>query len=198
MSLERALGITLLGTAGTMGLMLRGWGNLLFFSQDTAESLGFLSRYPDEFREPLVLPQGSQVSIRVMRECTGLLWILGRGIRPQFPWKARSQGVSQGWQDVWVPSRCDGDLREPLILSLATEVSFRVVRGLSGFLLSWFRELGPYLQLKWEIQGSSLVLTWISGFLWRFSCRVNRRLRLWHVTLLPSRGVKEVSCLLLC
>ena len=71
-----------------------------------------------------MLPQGSQVSIQVVRECTGLLWILGRGIRPQFPWKARSQGVSQGWQDVWVPSRCDGDLREPLILSLASHESF--------------------------------------------------------------------------
>ena len=166
--------------------MLRGWGNLLFFSQDTAESLGFLFRYPDEFREPLVLPQGSQVSIRVMRECTGLLWILGRGIRPQFPWKARSQGVSQGWQDVWVPSRCDGDLREPLILSLASQESFRVVRGLSGFLSSWCRGLGPHLEWRWETQGSSPVLIWILGFLWRFPWGVSHHLVLRHGTSLPQ------------
>ena len=42
------------------------------------------------------------------------------------------------WQKVWVPSSCHGDLREPLILSLGSQESFRVVRGLLGFLLSWY------------------------------------------------------------
>jgi len=40
-------------------------------------------------------------------------------------------------QKVWVPLSCHGDLREPLILSLRSQESFRVVRGLSGFLSSW-------------------------------------------------------------
>ena len=42
-------------------------------------------------------------------------------------------------QEVWVPSSCHGDLREPLMLSLRSQESFRVVRGLSGFLSSWCR-----------------------------------------------------------
>ena len=48
-----------------------------------------------ELREPLVLPQGSQVSIQVARASTGVLWSHGRGIRPQFAWKGEPQGVSQ-------------------------------------------------------------------------------------------------------
>ena len=43
------------------------------------------------------------------------------------------------WQEVWVPSSCHGDLREPLILFLRSQNSFGVVRGLSGFLSSWCR-----------------------------------------------------------
>ena len=35
------------------------------------------------------------------------------------------------WQEVSVPSRCHGDLRESLMLSLGSQESFRVVRGLS-------------------------------------------------------------------
>ena len=52
-------------------------------------------QYHREIRETLVLPQGSQVSIRVESASTGVLWIHGRGIRPQFAWKGESQGVSQ-------------------------------------------------------------------------------------------------------
>ena len=72
------------------------------------------------------------------------------------------------WQEVWVPSSCHGDLREPLMLSLGSQESFRVVRGLSGFLSSWCRQLGPHLKLRWETQGSSPALTGILGSLWRF------------------------------
>ena len=34
-------------------------------------------------------------------------------------------------QEVWVPSSCHGDLREPLMLSLGSQGSLRVVKGLS-------------------------------------------------------------------
>ena len=98
----------------------------------------------------------------------GVLWSHGRGIRPQFAWKWESKGVSEFRQEVWVPSSFHGDLREPLMLSLGSQESFRVVRGLSGFLSSWCRQLGPHLEMRRETQGSSSVLTRISGSLWRF------------------------------
>ena len=53
-------------------------------------------------------------------------------------------------QEEWVPSSCHRDLREPLMLSLGSQESVRVVRGLSGFLSSWYRELGPHLELRRE------------------------------------------------
>ena len=56
--------------------------------------------------------------------------------------------------EVWVPSSCRGELREAFILSLGSQESVLVVRGLSGFLLSWFRGLGPHLDLRRETQGS--------------------------------------------
>ena len=43
-----------------------------------------------------MLPQESQVSIRVSRWSTGLLWSHDRGMRSQFAWKSESQGVSRG------------------------------------------------------------------------------------------------------
>ena len=49
-------------------------------------------------------------------------------------------------QGMWVPSSCHGDLREPLMLSLGSQESFRVVRGLSGFLSSWCRRQGPHVE----------------------------------------------------
>ena len=57
--------------------------------------LGIPLQVPKELREPLVLPQGSQVSIRVARVSAGVLWSHVRGIRPQFAWKGESQGVSR-------------------------------------------------------------------------------------------------------
>ena len=84
-----------LGPAATKGLMSRGRGNLLVLLELRWGGLRFLCRYPRELREPLVLPQGSQVSIRVVRGSAGSLWSLGRGIRLQFAWKGLSQHVSQ-------------------------------------------------------------------------------------------------------
>ena len=99
-------------------------------------------------------------------------------------------------QEVWVPSSCDGDLREPIVLSLGSQEFLLVVRGLSGFLLSWCRGLRPHLRLRRKTQGSSPAWTWILGFLWRFHWGVRCHLVLRHGTALPSRGVKGVSGLL--
>ena len=87
-----------------------------------------------------------------------MLWSHGRGIRTQFAWKGESQGVSRVVQAVWVTSRCHGDLREPLMLSLGSQESFRVVRSLSGFLSSWCGQLGPPLELRRVLPLSLFVL----------------------------------------
>ena len=162
-------------------------------SHVAAGGLRFLSRYHGELRQPLVLPLGSQVSIRVARASMGVLWSHGRGIRPQFTWKWESQGVSELRQEVWIPSSCHGDLREPLMLSLGSQESFRIVRGLSGFLSSWCRGLGPHLKLRRATQDSSPALRGISGFLCRLQWEVRRGFMLGHGTLLPSRVGKGVS-----
>ena len=95
-------------------------------------------------------------------------------------------------QEVWVPSSCHGDVRETLMLSLGSQESFQVVRGLSGFLSSWYGRLGPHLKLRRETQGSSPALTGNSGSLWRFPWGVRRCLVLGHWIPLPSRGGKGV------
>ena len=81
----------------------------------------------------------------------------------------------------------------PLLLLQESQVSIRVVRGLSGFLCSQCRGIRPHLELRPEPQGSSPVLTWISGFLWSFNRALRPRLVWRHGTPLPSRGFKEVS-----
>ena len=74
-----------------------------------------------------------------------------------------------------------------------SQVSMRLVRGLSGFLSSQFRGIGTHLELRLEPQCSSAVLTWISGFLWSFNRGVRPHFMWRHGTLLSSRDVKGVS-----
>ena len=143
-----------------------------------------------------MLPQGSQVSIRVARASAGVLWSHIRGIRPQFAWKGESQGVSrvaarsvdslelprgpEGASHVvsgksGILSNCEGPLGIPLELVRATRASSRVEVGNSGFLSSSDRELGVPMEIPLGSQTSS------------------------HVgdgTPLPSRGGKGVSRLL--
>ena len=97
---------------------------------------------------------------------------------------------------VWVPLSCYRDLREPLMLSLGSQESVHVVRGISGFLSNWCRGLGLHLELRQETQDSSPALTGISGFLCSFHWGVRRRLLLGHGTPLPSQGGKGVSGIL--
>ena len=70
-------------------------GDSCDFSRVVAGSLGFLLSYDGELREPLVLSQGSPVSIRVARGNVGLLLSHGRGIGPQFALKRESGGLSR-------------------------------------------------------------------------------------------------------
>ena len=165
-------------------------------SRVAARGLGFLSRYHGELREPLVLPQGSQSPFELRgqaRECSG---VTAGELRLNSHGRGNLKVFLELWQEVWVPSSCHGDVRETLMLSLGSQESFQVVRGLSGFLSSWFRRLWPHVELMRETQGSSPALTGISGSLWRFPWGVRRRLVLGHGTPLPSRGGKGVSALL--
>ena len=162
-------------------------------SRVEAGGLGFLSRYHGEIREPLVLPQESQVSIRVARVSLGVLWSQGRGIRPHFTWTGESPCVSR------VAAGSVGSLKLPW----GPEGASHVVSGKSGIHmccegplgipLELSRGLGPHLNLRREMQGSSPALTGFSGLLWRFHLGVRRHLLLGHGTPLPSRGVKGVS-----
>ena len=108
-------------------------------------SLGFLCRYHQELREPLVLPQGSQVSIRVAKACAGVLWSHGRGIRPQFAWKGEPQGVSQVAEGSVVS----------LKLPRGPEGASHVVSRKSGILSSCEGPLGIPLEL---VQATTLHL----------------------------------------
>ena len=142
-----------------------------------------------------MLPQGSQVSIRVMRASTGVLWSHGRGIRPQFTWKGESQGVSQvaagsvgslelpqgpeGSSHVvsgksGILSSCEGSLRIPLDLVQVTRASSRVEVGTSGFLFSSDMEIGVPMEFQQRSQASSRVETWNSTSL--LSCKRGVRL----------------------
>ena len=84
-----------------------------------------------------MLPQGSQVSIRVARASTGVLWSHGRLIRPQFAWKGESQGVSR------VAAGSVGSLELPR----GPEGASHVVSGKSGILSSFEGPLGIPLEL---------------------------------------------------
>ena len=124
------------GAAGTKGLMSQGLGNLLVFfkllreawdsSAATLGNSGSLSCCLREVKSPFELQGGARDRSGVLTGESGFN-SHGRGDLNMFL-KLR--------QDVWIPSSCNGDLREPLILSLASQEYFRVVKGLSGFLLS--------------------------------------------------------------
>ena len=64
----------------------------------------------------------------------------------------------------WVTSTCDGDLRELLMVPMASQEYTGVGRGLLG--LHWGRSngKGPLLELRQEPQVSSPVLTWVMGY----------------------------------
>ena len=156
-------------------------------------SLGFLLSYDGEIREPFVLPQGIPVPIPLAGK-RGIALQSWRGNRASI---RAEGGISRSFpicgRKLWVPSSCDGDLRELLMVPMGSQESFQVVRSLSGFLWGWCNGRGPHLQLRREPQGSSPVLTWILGCVCSFKQGVRSRLVLRHETLFSSRAVKDVS-----
>ena len=82
-----------------------------------------------DFREPLVLPQVSQVSLQVARGSVGLLSSHWRGIGPHLgmSWKCRGDSqVAVG--SFGFLSSSDGNLREPLMLPQGSQDSSHVAR----------------------------------------------------------------------
>ena len=57
-------------------------------------SFEFLSICDGEFREPLVLPQGSRASFLIERGTSGFLSSSCRGIGPHLDWRRKTQGSS--------------------------------------------------------------------------------------------------------
>ena len=84
-----------LGPARKEGPHLATTGESRSLLLAVARHVGFLSSYDRELREPLVLPQGRPVSIRVARGSATLLSSHGRGIVPQNALKGDSRGLSQ-------------------------------------------------------------------------------------------------------
>ena len=70
-------------------------GGVSWFFSSCGASVGFLTRYDKELREPLVWCQGSQISIRVARGSVALLLSHGRGIGPQEASKKDSRSLSR-------------------------------------------------------------------------------------------------------
>ena len=86
-------------------------------------------------------------------------------MRSQFAWKCESQGVFRGvagslgsFELPWGPEGASHLVSEKSGLFWSCE-------GPLGILLELVQGLGPHVEVKWETQGSSPVLTWILGFL---------------------------------
>ena len=103
------------------------------FSQAVARCVRFLSSYDGELREPLVLPQGSPISIQVERGSWGLLWSHCRANRPHLgldPETPCSSPVATGISGLH--SRFTWGVRPCLELKQRTPLSSRGATGSSS------------------------------------------------------------------
>ena len=122
----------------------------------------------------------------------------------QWNWASRlvEGGISRSFSSCGskpcVQSTSDGDLSELLRVPMGSQEYCGVGRGLSGLQYLWCNGRGPHLELRWELQCSSPVQTWVLGCVCHFKQGVRSR-RVWrHGTLLSSRAVKGVSALQPC
>ena len=125
------------------------------FPRGLAGSLAFLSNCDGNLKVPLLLPQGSLVSFRVVTGLSGFLTSHCRGNKPNAnlcpetpcssQWQQGSRGCVQGSPGASALSRvegknssllssCDGYLLEPFELPKGNEASYGVLRGNSGLL----------------------------------------------------------------
>ena len=92
----------------------------------------------------------------------------------------------------WVPSACDGDLRDFLRVPMRTQGYCGVGRGLSGLHWVWCNGRGPHLEWSQEPQGSSPFRTPIAGSLQSWDRRVRPRLECKQRTPLSSRVTTDI------
>ena len=92
----------------------------------------------------------------------------------------------------WVPSTCDSDFSELLMMPVGIQEYCGFGSGLSG--LHWGRcnGRGPHLELRREPQDSFPVLTWVSGCVCHFKQGVRSRL-VWGMESAILSSCKGVS-----
>ena len=104
-----------------------------------------------------------------------------------------SRSFSNCGRKPWIPSTCDSDLRELLMVPMGSHEYCGVGRGLSRLHWVWCNGRGPHPDLRQEPQVSSPVLMWASCCVCHFKQGVRCR-RVWRDgTLLSPRFVKGVS-----
>ena len=109
--------------------------------------MGFLSSCDGDLRDPIVLPQESQVSVRVVRDLSGFLSSQCRGIGPHLELRLEPQGSSPvlTWISGFLWSFNRG-VRLHLVWRHGTLLPSRGVKGLSGFLSIGIGILGFFLR----------------------------------------------------
>ena len=89
----------------------------------------------------------------------------------------------------WVPSTCDGDFRELFRVPMGRQEYCGVGMGLLVLHWVWCNGRVPLLELRWEHQGSSRVLTWVSGCV----CLFKQGVRSQHVCSMERYFPLELS-----
>ena len=111
------------------------------FSRAEAANLGFLSSYDGDFRDPLVSPQESPVSLRVARGLSGFLCIHCWGRGPHVEVRPEPQGSSPlpTWISGFLWSFHRG-VSTRLVWRHASPLSSQAGKAASCFLLSCHRD----------------------------------------------------------
>ena len=134
------------------------------FSRVAAGNLVFLSSCDGDLRDLLVLPQESQVSNRVSRGLLGFISSRCRSTGPHLELRLEPQCSSPvlTWISGFLWSFSMG-IRPRLVWRHGTPLPSRGVKGVSGFPLSWHRDLGLFLEVPWCCHTSLCVLSPSSG-----------------------------------
>ena len=130
-----------------------------------AGHLEFLWSCDGDLRDPLVLPQESQVSIRVGRAFSGFLSNLCRGIGPHLELNSEPTGsfTVLTWISGFLWSFNRG-VRPCLLWRHGTQLLSRGVKEVSGFLSSGHRVLGLFLEVPQGCHPSLHILSQSSRF----------------------------------
>ena len=144
------------------------------FSRVQVGSLGFLSSCDGDLTDPLVLPQESEVSIPVARGLSGFLSSWCKGIGPHLVLRMEPQGSSPVLTWIsWFLWSFNRGVRLRLVWRHGAPLLSRCVKGVSGFLSCWRRDMGLFLEVP---QGFHTSLHVWSQYSWSqlSQCRVMR------------------------